>query len=109
MPSVLAVEQALLKATNGKSCEAEISFLAKSCYKNDIDWSDFSRDIPILNDVVKKGCPNVKKVTSIDTICEAMNSNNIFKEMLPNIHQVICLYLTVPVTSATSERTFSAL
>ena len=51
----------------------------------------------------------MKKVTSIDTICEAMNSNNIFKEMLPNIHQMICLYLTVPVTSATSERTFSAL
>ena len=51
----------------------------------------------------------MKKVTSIDTICEAMNSNNIFKEMLPTVHQIIRLYMTVPITSATSERTFSAL
>ena len=108
MPSVLAVEQSLLKATNGKSCETEISLLTKSCYKNDINWSDFSRHIPILNDVMKKGCPNVNKVTSIDTICEAMNSNDFFKEILPTIHQMIRLYLTVPVTS-TSERIFSAL
>ena len=59
--------------------------------------------------MIKKGCPSVKKVTSIDTICEAMNSNSIYKEMLPTVHQIIRLYLTVPITSATSERTFSAL
>ena len=38
-----------------------------------------------------------------------MNSNNIFKEMLPTVHQLLRLYLTLPITSATSERTFSAL
>ena len=38
-----------------------------------------------------------------------MNSNSIYKEMLPTVHQIIRLYLTVPITSATSERTFSAL
>ena len=109
IPSVLAIEQALLKAANGNNCETEIVHLTKSCYKNDITWSDFSRHIPLLHDVIKKGCPSVKKVTSIDTICEAMNSNNIFKEMLPTVHQIIRLYMTVPITSATSERTFSAL
>ena len=83
IPSVLAIEQALLKAANGNNCETEIAHLTKSCYKNDITWSDFSRHIPLLHDVIKKGCPSVKKVTSIDTICEAMNSNKIFKEMLP--------------------------
>ena len=98
-----------MKAANGNSCETEIALLTKSCYKNDITWSDFSRHSPLLCDVIKKGCPNVKKVTSIDTICEAMNSNSIFKEMLPTVHQIIRLYMTVPITSATSERTFSAL
>ena len=62
-----------------------------------------------LRDVIKKGTPYVKKVTSIHTICEAMNSNNDFKEMLPTIHQLLRLYMTVPITSDTSEKTFSAL
>ena len=35
-----------------------------------------SRRILILQDVIKKGTPFGKKVTSIHTICEAMNSNN---------------------------------
>ena len=29
--------------------------------------------------------------------------------MLPTVHQMIRLFITVPITSATSERTFSAL
>ena len=32
-----------------------------------------------------------------------------FKEMLPSVHQLLRLYLTVPISSATSERSFSAL
>ena len=51
----------------------------------------------------------MKKVTSVRTICEAMNSQSIFKSMLPEVHKLLKLYLTIPVTSATSERTFSAL
>ena len=109
IPSVLGMEKTLLKAANGEDCKDEIALLAKSCYSNDINWSDFGRHILLLHDVIKKGCPSVKKVTSIDTICEAMNSNSIYKEMLPTVHQIIRLYLTVPITSATSERTFSAL
>ena len=31
------------------------------------------------------------------------------KEMVPAVYNLLTLYLTVPVTSATSERTFSAL
>ena len=38
-----------------------------------------------------------------------MNSSAVFKDMLPTVHLLLRLYLTLPVTSATSERTFSAL
>ena len=107
--SVLAIEQTLLKAANGEDCQNQRASLAESCYKHDINWSDLNRHILLLQDVIKKGTPCVKKVTSIHTICEAMNSNNVFKEMLPTVHQLHRLYMTVPITSATSERTFSAL
>ena len=43
------------------------------------------------------------------TICEALNSNNVYKEMLPSVHSLLRLYITIPITSATSEQTFSAL
>ena len=51
----------------------------------------------------------MKAVTSIHTICDAMDSNEVFKEMLPAIHKLLRLYLTVPITSATAERAFSAM
>ena len=39
-----------------------------------------------------------------------MNNNYcIYKEMLPTVHQIIHLYMTVPIKSVISERSFSAL
>ena len=46
---------------------------------------------------------------SIHTICDAMDSNEVFKEILPAVHKLLLLYLTIPITSATAERAFSAL
>ena len=37
-----------------------------------------------------------------------MNSNNIFKEMLPRV-QLLRLYLMVPLTSVTSERSCTVM
>ena len=107
--SVVALEQTLIKAANGEDYQSSIKELEKSYYKDDVVISDLSRHLLLLQDVVRKGVPEVKKVTSIHTICEAMNSNDVFKEMLPTVHQLLRLYLTLPITSATSERTFSAL
>ena len=38
-----------------------------------------------------------------------MNKEDIFKDMFPTVHNLLRLYFTIPVISATSERTFSAL
>ena len=107
--SVLAIESTLLNAANGKSFESNVKQLAESCFNDDVNLSDLGRHLPILQDVIKKGAPMVKKVTSVHTICEAMNTCSVFKDMLSTVHQLLRLYLTVPLTSATSERTFSAL
>ena len=40
--------------------------------------SDLTRQLPLLCDVIKKGTPSVKKVTSVYTICEAMMSEEVF-------------------------------
>ena len=86
----------------------DVSF-EQSPYKDDVSFDALTRHLPILQDIIKKADPAIKKVTSIQTICDAMNSTDIFKEMLPSVHQLLRLYLTVPISSATSERLFSAL
>ena len=51
----------------------------------------------------------VKQVTSVRTICEAINTQQIYKSMLYEVYNLLTLYLTIPITSATAERSFSAL
>ena len=51
----------------------------------------------------------VRKVIAISTICELMNITSIGKAMFSEIHKLLCLYLTVPMTSASAECTFSTL
>ena len=50
-----------------------------------------------------------QKVTLICTICEAVNSGHHTKAMLSEVHWLLRMYLTVPMTSATAERIFSTL
>ena len=73
------MEQATLKAANGEDFSSEIDTLKDFCYKNDIEWSAVSRHLPLLKDVVVKAVPDVKVVTSIRTVCDAINSNNAIK------------------------------
>lgn len=51
----------------------------------------------------------MRKVTSIHTVCDALNTSTTYKQMLSEVHKLLRLYQTVPVTTATSERSFSAL
>ena len=110
VPSIVAIEQTLLKAANGDDFHSEIAALQKSCYKNDIEWFDLSRHLLLLQDVVKRSNGTaLKKVTSINTICDVMANNTVYPDMLPSVHNLLHLYMTIPITSSTSERTFSAL
>ena len=80
--------------------------MQESCFSKDIALSELSRQLPLLHNMVKTALPTVKSVTSINTICDAMNINDIFKDIFSSVHLVLRLTLTSPITS---ERTFSAL
>ena len=51
--------------------------------------------------------PKIKHVTSIRTLCDILNSSAILKNLFSEVHVLLCLYLTMPLTTATAERTFS--
>lgn len=106
---MLAMQNVLLNVANGDNFQGDITQLAASCFKDDVNLSDLSGHLPILQDVIKKCTPAVKMVTSVQTSCEAMNTCKVYQDMLHAVHKLLRLYLTVPLTSATSVRTFSAL
>lgn len=59
--------------------------------------------------MVKQATPQVTTVTNIRTIAQAINSNHIYKKMLSEVFMLLSLYFTFPVTTASAERSFSAL
>ena len=56
----------------------------------------------------ESGIP-IKRGTKIDTICELRCSKDCYKECLPELHKLLQLYNSVALSSATAERTFSAM
>ena len=60
-------------------------------------------------DAVRTALPEVRQVTNIRTMCEAFNKTPVTKTLLGEVHKLLRMYLTLPVSSATSEGTFSAL
>lgn len=109
LPSAIALESLLLKAACGEDFSEDLKRVEESCYKNDFDFISLKTQLSLLADVIKQASPCVRRVTSVRTIADAMNSQEVYKSLLSEVHKLIRLFLTLPVTSATSERTFSAL
>ena len=48
-------------------------------------------------------------ITNLRSLCEIMNSITSSKTMVSEVYTLLRLVLTIPVTTSTAERTFSAL
>jgi len=51
----------------------------------------------------------VTECTSISSICDIMNAFPAAKQTMPQLNRLLKWYLTIPICSATAERTFSAM
>ena len=60
----------------------------------------------LIKAVNTEGGGRMKEVTTVRTICDIISDNSMARVMFSEVHQ---LYLTVPMTTATAERTFSML
>ena len=66
----------------------------------------------MLPDTVKSSTLDgiyVREVTRVQTICDIFNQQSSIKALLSEVYKLIVIYLTIPVTTATAERIFSAL
>ena len=96
-----------MKAANGEAYEQELQIIKTSCYKDDLNFDQLEQQLPLSVNLVQQALPDVKKVTCVRTICEAMKTRSVYKSMLFEIHNLLRLYLTIPITSAISEVFFS--
>ena len=108
---VAEMEQLLLESANGQ--QYPISDKIKSLYSSDLNIDRLILHLNMLPDLIKRYSAvlgsEIKKVTSVCTICDAMNNIPSTKDLFSEVNNLLQLFLTVPVTTATSERTFSSL
>ena len=103
------MENLFVGAANSDDFSEHLEELQRSCFGTDIDCGRPGHQLHLVHDAVRTTLPEVRQVTNIRTMCEAFNKNAVTKTLLGEVHKLLRLYLTLPVASATSERTFSAL
>jgi len=98
------------------SCHDKIPIISTNfeyLYSNSLDIPKLKVQLSLLTDVLKTGNlehkMGIKTVTSISTVCQLFETCKFPKIMLGEVHNLLKLYLCIPVSSATAERTFSAL
>ena len=78
---------------------------------DDIDRERLKHECPMIADfcrtVIHDKQVGIIKITRISTIIDVMNEQPFGKTMFHQYNRLLHLYLTVPVTTATAERSFS--
>lgn len=101
------IEQLLINAANGD--DISLPETVKDMYQADIDMTKLTTQLTMMEDMVKNSTMKVKHVTSVRTVCDILNSEPGAKKFMSAVALLLKLYLTIPVTTATAERSFSTL
>ena len=87
--------------------------VVQDVYKNDLIMELLQTQLKLMPQLISQRREitgiTIKKVTNICTLCDIMNANPAAKSMCSEIHSLLKLYMTVTVTTATAERTFSTM
>ena len=105
------MERMIIDSCNGKTHVMSSNF--EVLYTDCLDMSKLKSQLALLPDVLKTGNTDykmgIKKVTTLSTVCQLFETCKFPKTMLNEVHKVLQLYLTIPLSSATAERAFSTL
>lgn len=105
------MERLLIDSCNGTVVQPSVDF--KTMYAGDLGFDRLMIQLSMLPDLLRTANEQnhlgIKKVTSIRTVCELFNMCDFAKTMMSEVDRLLRIYLTVPVTSATAERSFSSL
>ena len=109
------VEKILIDAANNKINPDDDNFVNQfydslSCIVN---YELLLEELKELHTLVRmynvSSSSMVTECTSISSICDIMNAFPAAKQTMPQLNRLLKWYLTIPICSATAERTFSAM
>ena len=96
------IEKMVINSRNGKMHAMSTDF--KELYADCLDISKLKVQLTLLPDVLKTGNVEhemgIKTVTTINTVCQLFETCKFAKTMLEEVHKVLQLYLTIPLSSA---------
>ena len=105
------IESLLVQSCNGQIVQPSEEL--KKLYSSNVMFDHLIVQTAMLPDLLQtsneKHQFGVTKVTSINTVCALLRTNAINKSMFNEVSNLLRIYLTVPMTSAMVERTFSTL
>ena len=103
---LISIEDLVVHAAKGEDIAIDQELEDK--IKQDLNVDGLKRELQILSKYIPEVDPSLKDVSSISTVIDIMRKGKLVK-MLSELHILLKLYLTVPLSNATAERSFSAL
>ena len=108
---VQQMETVLIDSCNGKN--TQLPSALEELYQSDLNIERLKIQLTMLPDVIstanKEFHMGIKHVTKVSTVCEVFNECKFPKSMLQEVDTLLHLYLIIPCTSVTAERSFSTL
>ena len=111
----LKVEQLLLGVINNDfDVYSSVIQHVTKFYSSDISEDKLKREIALVPDMMtcvkqSKDFKNLKTVTSVTTICDILSAFPDYAKLFSDYVKLLRIFLTIPVSTATAERSFSAL
>ncbi|XP_003389518.1 PREDICTED: zinc finger MYM-type protein 1-like [Amphimedon queenslandica] len=104
-------ETILIESCNGKNIE--LSPTMQEMYQADINMEKLKLQQNMLPDEIstvnKNANMGIHHVTRVSTVCQVFNVGKLPKSMLKEVDTLLHLFLTIPLTTASAERSFSTL
>ena len=76
---MLALEGLILNAADGDDYGSSLSSIKTSCFNGNFDFYVLQRQLLLLQDVISQELPTDKCITTVRTVCEALNSKETYK------------------------------
>ena len=112
LPVAATIEKLLLEAPQATLSDSFDVAKELALYTKDVDIPHLKMELQMLLDLVKTYNETKHKictVTSVHTVAELLNNISNSKALFREVYKLTKIFFTIPVTTATAERTFSAL